>query len=496
MNTAGPLRGIPMRTPDFFRRAVPAAAVLMLPAAAAFPGSPQVAQILKRLPITDTLDVFLQGNPAGRLTGTLAASGDHVVNRLNLVVTMAAPGGEQRIVLDERREYDSDGRLENAFERMESPAGSSSWKLGKDAGGSWRMTVTTAGIENSRILPAVHDDITSLCELYNGIAGGTLRRDVSWTDTAVELTSGQQVVTETRCIRTPAGCPDSCWEFICTNSLVDREELWRLDRRGKTVYRDIYPYTAKKPSSGTEKASVPGATDANTMFEMMKIPVPHPLKKGSERVAVIFGGGNAIDSSVARFYEKQGSVYLLRQLSLRCSPGKMNLSAAEKKAFCAPTATLQSQHQAIRHLADSLAQGKKDPCVMVKAFNHYIYQRLEKKNVATFSSALETLQAGYGDCGEHAVLLAALLRAAGIPARVVFGVLYVARNKGYYYHAWVTANTGSWIFADPSHDCFPAGADRIPLVIDDDGTRAISIAKVMGRITISHVPVQKKQPAQ
>lgn len=61
------------------------------------------------------------------------------------------------------------------------------------------------------------------------------------------------------------------------------------------------------------------------------------------------------------------------------------------------------------------------------------------------ASASEVAQTRKGDCTEHAVLLAAMLRAAGIPSRTVTGLIYVRQflNKGnvFGYHMW----TQGWI---------------------------------------------------
>jgi hypothetical protein len=76
------------------------------------------------------------------------------------------------------------------------------------------------------------------------------------------------------------------------------------------------------------------------------------------------------------------------------------------------------------------------------------------KNLATgFASAGEVAVTLSGDCTEHAVLLTALLRAAGIPARVVSGLLYVESFAGerdvFGYHMWTQAwIEGRWVDLD------------------------------------------------
>ena len=152
-----------------------------------------------------------------------------------------------------------------------------------------------------------------------------------------------------------------------------------------------------------------------------------------------------------------------------------------------PTPTMQVTHEKIVSHANSLRGDAANSCELVGRYNRYVFEKLDKKNTATFSSALETLNAGFGDCGEHAVLLAALLRASGIPARVVLGMVYVGRKSGYYYHAWVMAFTGEWVFADPAFGIFPAATERIPLIIDDTGESSVDIVTLIGRLKIEHV---------
>lgn len=60
-----------------------------------------------------------------------------------------------------------------------------------------------------------------------------------------------------------------------------------------------------------------------------------------------------------------------------------------------------------------------------------------------FASASEVCRTRQGDCTEHGVLLAALLRARGVPARVVSGLIYVDEFLGaegiFGYHMWTQA---------------------------------------------------------
>ncbi|KAL3893309.1 MAG: hypothetical protein SGPRY_014320, partial [Prymnesium sp.] len=55
-----------------------------------------------------------------------------------------------------------------------------------------------------------------------------------------------------------------------------------------------------------------------------------------------------------------------------------------------------------------------------------VHSHINSKHLSTaYASASETARTGSGDCTEHAVLLAAVLKARQIPARVCHGLVYV-----------------------------------------------------------------------
>ena len=67
-------------------------------------------------------------------------------------------------------------------------------------------------------------------------------------------------------------------------------------------------------------------------------------------------------------------------------------------------------------------------------------------------SALETFRSRRGDCTEHAALLAAALRIAGVPARVEVGLVFAPDYGGWVGHAWNQAYDGQrWIHLDSAY---------------------------------------------
>lgn len=74
----------------------------------------------------------------------------------------------------------------------------------------------------------------------------------------------------------------------------------------------------------------------------------------------------------------------------------------------------------------------------------FVSKIIDQKDMSVgFASASETARTLTGDCTEHAVLLAALLRGSGIPSRVCSGLVYVESFGGeknvFGYHMWAQA---------------------------------------------------------
>ena len=440
----------------------------------------------KAAEVSDTMVIFLKETPAGKLYAALVVKDKKIETNTKLVTEMSDGSNTSSMTVMESRNYSFDGDLISAYQEISGPAGKNSWSLKKKSGGEWEINVNAGGVSNSRKIGNVHERITSTCEIYKGIHNSSIKVGDIWTDTAFELTSAKHVYNTTRCIETPIAKNGNKWVFQGRNSVNDRDELWKIDKTGKTIEREVYPFIARK-STGKNSGRRPV-----NLFNAFSIKANGPASDW-ERVCVTLDSSFEIDSSASNFYTRSTGCNILRRMKNKCTSRFLADSVADSLIpYTLPTPTMQINSPFIAELADSLRGKYQKSCEMVKGFNDYVYRRLQKRNTATFSSALETLNAGFGDCGEHSVLLAALLRSAGIPARVVLGLVYVKSMGGYDYHAWVMAYTGEWVFADPSHGVFPANYDRVPLVIDDKGEKAIELSRLIGRVKIEYRQVSDR----
>ncbi len=86
------------------------------------------------------------------------------------------------------------------------------------------------------------------------------------------------------------------------------------------------------------------------------------------------------------------------------------------------------------------------------------------------------------------MLLAALARAAGIPAQIEAGLVYL---KGrFFYHAWNALYVGNWVTADAVTGAMPADVTHIRLV-RGEADRQMDLMGVIGRLQMEIVDMKK-----
>lgn len=133
----------------------------------------------------------------------------------------------------------------------------------------------------------------------------------------------------------------------------------------------------------------------------------------------------------------------------------------ELRKYLESTPLIQVDDRRIRNKAARITRGARDNWEKVGRLIDWVYQNVEDSPTATIPSALDVLETLRGDCNEHAVLFAALARAAGIPTEISVG-LVLMKGK-FYYHAWNKVWVGSWVEVDPTFNQKVADATHITL---------------------------------
>ena len=102
-----------------------------------------------------------------------------------------------------------------------------------------------------------------------------------------------------------------------------------------------------------------------------------------------------------------------------------------------PNSIIQSDDPAIVAMAKEMTGDAKDAWGKAVALERGVHELVEEKNFSqAFATASDVARTREGDCTEHAVLLAALARAVGLPARAVIGLVYMTSSQSFGYHMW------------------------------------------------------------
>ncbi len=160
---------------------------------------------------------------------------------------------------------------------------------------------------------------------------------------------------------------------------------------------------------------------------------------------------------------------------------------------------LQRDDELIQKHANRAAGDATDPGEIARRMEMYVREKLTKKNFSTaMASAAEVAKNLEGDCTEHAVLLAAMLRVKGIPSRIAVGLVYADRLFAFGGHMWTEANLNDkWIPLDATLGNGGIGAAHIKLAdsaLSDDGPAALSgfapLMNVIGKMKLEVISVE------
>jgi transglutaminase-like putative cysteine protease len=148
-----------------------------------------------------------------------------------------------------------------------------------------------------------------------------------------------------------------------------------------------------------------------------------------------------------------------------------------------------------------------EPALRAEALRAFANSYLDQKDLGSlFATASEVVVNRSGDCTEHAVLLMALLRSEGIPARVVTGLVYADSFAGaadiFGYHMWTQALLeGRWIDLDATlqkrYDATHIAFAATPLNREGDATKDLAqVMQLAGELKVEILQTGYKAEAE
>jgi hypothetical protein len=177
---------------------------------------------------------------------------------------------------------------------------------------------------------------------------------------------------------------------------------------------------------------------------------------------------------------------------LSIDPGQASADDEVLDLYREPSVWVQSDSVLLKDLAKRATDGGNTDLQRMHQAEDFVRDYIFGKTLSVgYASALEVATTRQGDCTEHALLLTAIARASGIPARVATGLAYVRsfgdRENVFVPHAWTEAYVdGRWQGFDAALQGFDSG--HIALAIGDgDPVRYFAGVALLGRLQVTQI---------
>lgn len=262
--------------------------------------------------------------------------------------------------------------------------------------------------------------------------------------------------------------------WVDTKGEMVQEETglgWVLRREDANVATRAYKNTGNNDTEMTALVSVP----ANVSLQ------PQTLRY----LKISFfglGTGMPLTSQRQKIIE-QGEKHTIVEINKETVDESQALSLPIQAMpdFLTASDFVQVDDPAIRSLSRNIVGKERNSFRAAAKINQWVYKHVRKVPVVSIPSAIDVLKTKEGDCNEHTVLFTALARAAGIPAKMNVGLVYM--NGRFYYHAWPAVYIGTWVDMDPTFGQIIADVTHIQL-IEGNLNRQLDVIKLIGKIKL------------
>ncbi|MFV1964818.1 MAG: transglutaminase family protein [Pirellulaceae bacterium] len=202
-------------------------------------------------------------------------------------------------------------------------------------------------------------------------------------------------------------------------------------------------------------------TPSNVLFDdFLRI---HLLEAEIDVHVIGTGVGNApsvLTTTMQQFDGKKEANHIVGTVRIRSvsyngessPPFPAPADEAQLVEWLEPSLYIESDFPAIAAKTAELSKEAKTRWDAVQRIGGWVHKEIAYV-IADSPSARLALETRTGDCGPHSTLMVAMLRSAGIPARLVGGLVYTPTFGGSFgQHAWVEVHMGEsgWLAVDPT----------------------------------------------
>ncbi len=418
--------------------------------------------------------VTLEGRKIGHLHTVREAAPDRIISTSTTSFVIDRAGTPLSFESVERHVETPQGKP-LAFESATVMAGSSSRTTGRlDASGSLVVEQRNGDAVSTRTVEwprgAVLSEGARLLETAAGLAPGTrLAIPTFFGDSLAAATTHLTVIG-----------PERVTVGTRTETLTRVEQAIDIGgaRIDGTTWVDLQhrPQRIRLPILGVsmemvacDRACAQGPNQSSDVLARTLVDAPAGLDRNRlqepirYRIELAQSAGNSIliDTAEQRARRLPGAA---RAWEVTVTPNtSFNSDAAPAAADSRATAWLQSGDADVKRLAFAAVGTARSDAKRMQLLEAGVRSHIQNKNLSIgYASAAETADSREGDCTEHALLLAAMARSVGIPARVVSGLAfapeYVGRERVFVPHAWTQAWVdGKWRSFDAALRGFDAG---------------------------------------
>lgn len=178
-------------------------------------------------------------------------------------------------------------------------------------------------------------------------------------------------------------------------------------------------------------------------------------------------------------------------------PNEGAAEPAPTAEYLQPNPLVNSEDARVMRHAKAAVGGETDPWRKAQAIESWVANNMVEQNFSVaFANAGEVARNLKGDCSEHSVLVAAMCRAEGVPARCVIGLVYAPSLGGFGPHMWNEAYVnGRWVAIDAAFEQSAVDATHIKLSTSSlDGVAALEaflpVLRVFDKIKIEPVEIR------
>ncbi len=244
-----------------------------------------------------------------------------------------------------------------------------------------------------------------------------------------------------------------------------------------------------------ESPEVAQKVEVVEIFGLSRIVLPRPLPESAHTIP---GGVSLVLSGMPekffvdtnrQTYKKQPEGRVLVTVTAvppKVKKPRQGLTDPEGGENLKTSIVIESDAPEIVKLAKSIVGDEKDAWTAARKVSKWVYDHVHSTYGSSSDRATDVLREMKGDCTEHSLLAVSLLRAAGIPARRIDGVVYLKQEDGvpaYYWHEWIEAWVGEWTQLDPTFNQDTADGTHLAL---GQETRA-EITPLIGSLEVKEV---------